>query len=380
MEERGQGAATDRRRLGVVWEGPFFAHHSFANVNREVVTLLAGRDDVDVGVIADAPEEPDDPAGAASGVLAPLIGHRPTSVAHHVRHRWPPDFTRPRAGRYVVMQPWEFTQVPTAWVDGIRAVADEVWVPSVFTRDAFVRSGVDPRTVAVVPHGVNPDVFHPHEPPWPLATDRAFRFLFVGGATERKGFDLLLRAYVREFTADDDVCLVVKDFHYGDQAAGVVRDLLRRPGAPEILYSYGTTAPERLGGLFTACHCSVHPYRGEGFGLPIVEAMACGLPVIVTGAGPAVEYCTDEAGYLLPASEVPVPPEVWSPALPTPRPPRWYAPDVAALRRAMRHVYEHPDEARWKGARASERTLGHLTWQRTVETMAARLRGDPAPG
>lgn len=379
MKERDQRGVS-RRRTGVIWEGPFFAHHSFANVNREVASLLARRDDIDLGMIVDAPEERPAVFGPAGAALAGLIGHRPSPVDCHVRHRWPPDFVRPRAGRLVLAQPWEFSQVPTAWVDAIDASVDEVWTPSEFTRDAFVRSGVDPRKVAIVSHGVNADVFHPDVPAWPLATDRTFRFLFVGGATERKGFDLLLRAYVREFTADDDVCLVVKDFHYGDHARDVVHDLLRRRGAPEILYSYGTTAPARLGGLFTACHCSVHPYRGEGFGLPIVEAMACGLPVIVTGAGPAAEYCTEAVGYLVPATEVPVPATVWSRSLPTPRPPQWYTPDVDALRRFMRRVYEHQDEARRKGARASERTLRHLTWQKTVEAMAGLLRRHRAPG
>lgn len=381
MNERDQRApAAGRRRMGVIWEGPVFAHHSFATVNREVASLLARRDDIDLGVIADAPEEAPAAFGSASAALAGLRGHRPSPVDCHVRHRWPPVFVRPRAGRLVVVQPWEFSQVPTAWVDAIDASVDQVWTPSAFSRDAFVRGGVDPRKVVVVSHGVNPDVFHPDVPAWSLATDRTFRFLFVGGATERKGFDLLLRAYVREFTADDDVCLVVKDFHYGDHAREVVRDLLRRRGAPEILYSYGTTAPARLGGLFTACQCSVHPYRGEGFGLPIAEAMACGLPVIVTGAGPAVEYCTDEVGYLVPAVDVPVPAAVWSPSLPTPRPPRWYAPDVDALRRSMRRVYEHQEEARGKGARASERTLGHLTWEKTVEVIARLLRRRPVTG
>ena len=39
-----------------------------------------------------------------------------------------------------------------------------------------------------------------------------------------------------------------------------------------------------MAALYAACDCLVHPYRGEGFGLPIAEAMACGLPVIVTGS------------------------------------------------------------------------------------------------
>ena len=53
--------------------------------------------------------------------------------------------------------------------------------------------------------------------------------------------------------------------------------------------------------LYAACDCLVHPFRGEGFGLPIVEAMACGLPVIVTGAGPVLDYASEETAFLIPA-------------------------------------------------------------------------------
>ena len=46
-----------------------------------------------------------------------------------------------------------------------------------------------------------------------------------------------------------------------------------------------------MAGLYAACDCLVHPFRGEGFALPIVEAMACGLPVIVTGARAGARLC-----------------------------------------------------------------------------------------
>src|SRR5438552_3290836 len=94
----------------------------------------------------------------------------------------------------------------------------------------------------------------------------------------------------------------VGSFYRGQTAEERIAQLRSRPGAPEVEYLSEPLAEEEMAGLYTACNCLVHPYRGEGFGLPIAEAMACGLPVVVTGYGAALDFCHDENAFLIPAS------------------------------------------------------------------------------
>ena len=56
-------------------------------------------------------------------------------------------------------------------------------------------------------------------------------------------------------------------------------------------------ADEEMAALYRACDVLVHPYRGEGFAMPVLEAMASGLPVIHTAGGPTDEFCPPQAGW-----------------------------------------------------------------------------------
>lgn len=101
--------------------------------------------------------------------------------------------------------------------------------------------------------------------------------------------------------------------------------------------------------------------------------MACGLPVIVTGRGPALDYCTRDTAYLVPAEERPVP-GPWDRGVPTVRDPTWFDPDKPELCRLLRGVFESRDDARRVGARASARILERFTWRQSADAIAARLR------
>ncbi|WP_162605058.1 glycosyltransferase [Geomonas oryzae] len=361
----------------VVWEGSQFVGHSLALVNRELCLQLI-RDGYPLSIIPYEEDEFGAEADPRFHLLAEAVRRPlPTQPAVHVRHQWPPDFTPPPHGRWVMIQPWEFGSLPVSWIEPMNEKVDEVWVPSSYVRDCYLRSGVRPERVFTVPNGVNTALFNPQAPPIALETRKRFKFLFVGGTIARKGIDILLQAYSAAFTSSDDVCLVIKDmgggsFYQGRTAQDLIARYRQNPELPEVEYLDRFLPERELAGLYTACDCLVHPYRGEGFGLPMAEAMACGLPAIVTGYGAALDFCSDETAYLIPAREVKLPTKQVG-VLETVDYPWLAEPDAAALTDLMRHVAKHRDEARQRGRAAAQHIARNFTWEKAAAYVRARL-------
>ena len=358
--------------------GSVFGVHSLAGVNRDLARALLRRDEVELGLVDvdGARLEPSDPAYAA---LEPSLSGLLPRADVTVRHAYPPALGPVHEGRVAQFLHWEYGAPPLGWVQAQREHLDEVWVASRHVRDGMLAGGMDPERVALVPLGVNPERFRPGAEPLDLG-DRApgVRLLFVGGLIWRKGIDLLLAAYTRAFTARDDVTLVLKSFgargpYVPQDADAQVRALQDDPRAPRILHLTDPLADGDMPRLYAACDALVQPFRGEGYGLPIAEAMACGLPAIVPDRGAARDFCGPGTAILVPSRPVPVASATIGGMLVAGRP-EVVEVEVADLVAAMRSVVEDPAGARAIGAAAAAHIRSGHTWDRTAAVAAERLR------
>ena len=263
----------------------------------------------------------------------------------------------------------ETDHIPAEWVAAANRM-DEVWVPSSFNVETFRNSGVT-RPIHVVPLGVDPDYFHPG-----IASCRvsdSFTFLSVFEWGERKAPELLLKAFNDEFRREEDVVLVCKTSNSdpGVDVASQVKELKLKPGGGRIIFSLNEILPAyQLGALYRMSDCFVLASRGEGWGMPILEAMACGLPVIATDWSSQCDFMNAENAYPLRVERL-VPARAKCPYY---KGFKWAQPSYEDLRRLMRHVYEHPAEARDKGARASLDAHANWTWSRSGSRILERLR------
>jgi glycosyltransferase involved in cell wall biosynthesis len=263
----------------------------------------------------------------------------------------------------------ETDRIPAAWVAAANRM-DEVWVPSTFNQETFRQSGVT-KPVHVIPLGVNPDYFNPSINSYRIGG--MFTFLSVFEWGERKAPEVLLKAFNEEFRSDDDVVLVCK-ISNSDREVDItsqVRNLNLKPGGGRIVFSLNEIIPSyQLGALYRSADCFVLPTRGEGWGMPMLEAMACGLPVIATDWGSHCDFMNEGNSYPLRVEKL-------IPAIakcPYYTGFKWAQPSFEHLRQLLRHVYEHRDEARGKGALAAREARERWTWEHSAQKIIERLK------
>lgn len=256
--------------------------------------------------------------------------------------------------------------------------AVEIITPSNWSRIGFLASGFDEQRVHVIPHGVDPTLF------WhPTADEKrqlraelqipedAHVFLNVGSMTLNKGIGLLLAAFAVHLQRNPRAILLLKGAEqlYGNVLAHSISEAARLvPGGilaaiqPAIRYSGRNLTLANLAKLYRASDAYVSPYRGEGFNLPVLEALASGLLPIVTAGGSTDDFCPDTLSLKVAATLVPFKDGGWI-----------LEPNLESLISCLQRSVE--DEAlRRTVATEAPRWVGErLTWAHVSRALADRL-------
>lgn len=269
---------------------------------------------------------------------------------------------------------WETTRIPRPFRKKLRKLKC-IWVPSHWQKNVFVDNGLDTNRINVIPEGFDPNLFHPPESRGKAG--RPFRFLFVGKWEVRKGVRQLLKAFTREFDPAEPVELLLNihnPFRIDMDTNALLRQTLHQLGANDRrIRNLPPMSRTELADIYRQADAFVLPTRGEGWGLPLLEAMASGLPCIVTNYSGLTEFTTDDSVCFLNHWPCLVP--VWDPIFfkhdwywg------RWARPSVRHLRQLMRKLYEEPDTARRVGEKAARIAHDHWTWDHAARKAVVRL-------
>ncbi|MGO9343045.1 MAG: glycosyltransferase [Acidimicrobiales bacterium] len=359
--EKAAGAEPD---CEVQVQGPFETSYSLAVTNREIALALDKLPDRALSIYAtEGPGDYEpDPTDLARHPEATKLFERAREVPYPdvvIRQMWPPRVIDSPGGITCEFFGWEESRIPQAMADDFNLYLAGVGVMSTFVRDVLQDSGVD-IPVHVVGIGVPR-----HDP---LATVdapeleglRNIRFLHVSSAFPRKGVDVLLEAYFSVFSGSDDTTLVLKTFPnpHNEVADLLAKHIAAHPNPPDVRWIDRDLDDHEIMGLHNLASCYVHPARGEGFGLPVAEAMAAGVPVVTLAYSGLADFVSDDTATTIPfvlepaRTHLSVPGSVWA------------EPDCGRLAAEMRAFADDPErpDLKLKAERARELIESDFSW------------------
>lgn len=284
-----------------------------------------------------------------------------------VRNLWPPRVADADGLINLAQFAWEESAVPVSIIEEFNRHLDGVLVPSHFCREALINSGLV-LPICVAGHGVeHSDTAEPKQPA-PLQLPAGFRFLHVSSAFPRKGVDVLLQVWPAVAAAIPHAILVLKTFPnpHNTIAESLERMRLTAPAAAaRITWLDEELAPESITWLYKNCHALVCPTRGEGYGLPMAEAMRHNLPVVTTDRGGHTDFCSHETAWLVESRTLPSGSHLAPPHS------TWFEPIASSLEEQMLAVATCAPQTRKSRVEKAAAIIAHHTWSAVAHRASA---------
>src|SRR3990167_2764320 len=272
---------------------------------------------------------------------------------------------------------WEVDRMDKEWVWNTN-LADEVWTGSEYTKNALVKSGVN-KPIYIFPQPVK--VIHEEIlEPVKLPGHKGTLFYSIFQLIERKNPKTLIKAYLEEFQDHDDVSLLIKTFglnYSTEETEKIKKDIdtwkkeFNLPKNPRIYLDCALHNQHDMHRLHKSGDIFVSPHRGEGWGIPLAEAMVMGNPVITTGLGGITEWLNKDTAHLIKFKMINVFNMNYVPWYNEEQ--KWADVDIMDLRGKMRHFYEHPEIAKEMGQKAQEMVRNSFNYETVGNQLAGRL-------
>lgn len=276
----------------------------------------------------------------------------------------------------------ETDKITPAWVSILNRL-DGCLVPTPFNVKTFMESGVKV-PITVIPFGVDFDLYTLDKEPL-LSKEEVtttFNFLCVGQWTfgDRKNISQTVLSFLKTFRTNKDVGLIIKVYERGAgtidkiQCVEKINAIRKHAGlevgeGPKVYLVHGALTEEEMSRLYHNSDVFLLPSSGEAFGMPIIEAVASGLPVITTGGTAPDTYLNMEKTILLNYKTVPIRRELfWQHVYEPPQ--QIVEPSWEEFEKMLIRVYEKQTLAKEKAWEQRQELIDRkLTWQCSAEKL-----------
>lgn len=305
--------------------------------------------------------------------LIRMVNQRVTPYAPHVIYQKPGGQAIHKDAPIICYTLFETDRCPISWVDSLLKM-DKILVFSEFNRKGWSKSGIPTEKIDKLPVAIDSFLYNPEGPRLSIKNKKGFVFLTSGDFTERKNFEAVLEAYVKEFTSSDPVTLIVKA-HYGGFVKKHRRECAARlqkianhfnpENPPRILFWGDKISDYAMAALYRSVDAFVLTSRGEGLGLQYLEAMASGTPIIHADWSAQTDYLNTSNSYPVAATLKTIDDPNYIVKCPQALNSKWCQVDIGDLKNAMRHVVNNYGEAKEKATVALS-WVREQTWQKAA--------------
>lgn len=194
-------------------------------------------------------------------------------------------------GPKIAYNVWESTLQPEHFFNQLKEF-DEMWVPSKWQKEVTIQQGYDPNKIKVVPEGVDTQTFFPENVKHELTSDGRFKFFLAGRWDYRKSTKEIIETFLNTFDKDQPIDIIVSiDNPFSNDGLSSTEERLKYFGFEDdrIKILHFPTREDYVK-ILKSCNCFVSCARSEGWNLPLIEAMACGIPSIYSNCSGQLEF------------------------------------------------------------------------------------------
>lgn len=275
---------------------------------------------------------------------------------------------------------YESSILPAGWAEYHKYV-DYLLPSSEYVRDIFLRAGIPDKKIIVLPLGVDFNSLNaPIDNDFEFKTKKRFKLLNISIPHARKNIPGLIDAYFDEFSANDDICLIIKTTLAGKKenfeidvvsALKDIKEKYKNKNLPEI-----ELLEHRFGNIATAykkTDALINVAVSEGFGLPLLEAMACGKLAAAPRYGGVLDFLDRDNSLLIDTREMYADPELQY----------WQANKYArvgfplkdSIKKVMRSLYNDHDILHKRFDNNMKQIVEKFTWDNSVKLIIDLFNG-----